>query len=158
MKVLLLVPVPFGVVTLIVPVVPLPTVALIVVELVTLNVARRSAAESHCRGAGEVGAGDRHRRAGRTALWAEPGDSWRREIGEEPVLVAVPPGVVTLIVPLAPLPTVALMLVALFTVNDVAAMPPMVTVVAPMKSVPVMVTTVSCPPLVGVKEVIVGTG
>ena len=35
-----------------------------------------------------------------------------------PLLMAVPPGVVTVIVPVAPLPTVALMVVALVTVED----------------------------------------
>ena len=63
-----------------------------------------------------------------------------------PVLVAVPPGVVTVIVPVAPLPTVALMVVALVTVNDAAAVPPKATAVAPVKLVPVMVTTVPAYP------------
>ena len=73
-----------------------------------------------------------------------------------PLLVAVPPGVVTVIVPVAPFPTVALMVVALVTVKDAAAVPPKATAVAPVKLVPVMVTTVPVPPLVGVNEVMVG--
>ena len=50
-----------------------------------------------------------------------------------PLLVAVPPGVVTLIVPVAPLPTVALMVVSLVTVKMAAAVPPKATTVAPVK-------------------------
>ena len=50
-----------------------------------------------------------------------------------PLLLAVPPGVVTLIVPVAPLPTVALMVVSLVTVKIAAAVPPKVSAVAPVK-------------------------
>ena len=64
-----------------------------------------------------------------------------------PLLVAVPPGVVTVIVPVVPLPTVAVIEVALVTVKEVAAVPPKATAVAPVKLVPVMVTTVPAPPL-----------
>ena len=71
--------------------------------------------------------------------------------------VAVPPGVVTIIVPVAPAPTTAVILVALTTTNDVAAVPPKLTAVAPVKFVPVIVTVVPTTPLVGVKDVIDGT-
>ena len=74
-----------------------------------------------------------------------------------PVFVAVPPGVVTEILPADPLPTTAVMLVALTTVNDVAAVPPKLTAVAPVKLVPVMVTVAPTAADVGVNEVIVGT-
>ena len=57
-----------------------------------------------------------------------------------PVLLAMPFDVVTLILPVAPVPTTAVMLVALTTVNDVAAVPPKLTAVAPVKFVPVIVT------------------
>jgi len=75
-----------------------------------------------------------------------------------PASVAVPPVVVTLTLPDAPVPTIAVMLVAELTVNDVAATPPKLTAVAAVKFVPVIVTDVPVAPLVGVKEVIVGTG
>jgi len=75
-----------------------------------------------------------------------------------PATVAVPPGVTTLTVPEAPEPTTAVMVVAELTVNDVAVIPPKLTAVAPVKSVPVIVTDVPAPPLVGVKDVIVGAG
>ena len=72
-----------------------------------------------------------------------------------PLLVAVPPGVVTVIAPVAPLPTVALMVVEV-TVNEAAAVPPNFTAVAPVKLLPVMVTTAPTGPLPGVNEVMVG--
>ena len=50
-----------------------------------------------------------------------------------PLLVPVPLGVVTAMVPVAPLPTVAVMVVALTTVNEAAAVPPKVTALAPVK-------------------------
>src|SRR5438309_8576365 len=71
-------------------------------------------------------------------------------------LVAVPPGVVTLIGPLvAPLGTVAVIEVAELTLK-VALTALKVTAVAPLKLVPLIVTTVPTAPLVGVKLVIVG--
>src|SRR5947208_6396251 len=71
-------------------------------------------------------------------------------------LVAVPPGVVTLIVPVvAPVGTVAVICVAELTVN-VALVPLNFTAVAPVKAVPVIVTLAPTTPLVGVKLVIVG--
>ena len=77
---------------------------------------------------------------------------------KEPILVAIPPGVVTVSVPLAPLPTVMLIVAAVVTVKEAAAVPPTTTAVAPVKLAPVMVTTVPAVPLVGVNEVIIGAG
>ena len=73
-------------------------------------------------------------------------------------LVAVPPGVVTLIVPVAPLPTVALMVLSLAMVKAVAAVPPKATAVAQVKPEPLMVTDVPVRPLLGVNAVRVGAG
>ena len=75
-----------------------------------------------------------------------------------PANVVVPPGVVTLILPDAPLPTMAVMLVAELTVNEVAAIPPKLTEVVPVKLVPVIVIDSPTAPLAGVKKVIVGAG
>src|SRR5204863_1243689 len=73
-----------------------------------------------------------------------------------PALVAVPPGVVTLIDPeVAPLGTVAVIWVLVFTVK-LAPVPLKATAVAPAKLFPVMVTEVPTGPLVGLKELIVG--
>jgi len=83
------------------------------------------------------------------------------------VLVAVPPGVVTLILPVvAPVGTVAVICVAEFTVNDVALVVLNFTtlvvkfapLIVPLKFVPVIVTDVPTGPKVGVNEVIVGAG
>lgn len=72
-------------------------------------------------------------------------------------LVAVPPGVVTEIVPVfAPLGTVADICVAELTVND-AFLPPNRTLDAPAKFVPVTVTCVPAGPFGGLKPLIVGT-
>ena len=72
------------------------------------------------------------------------------------VLVAVPPGVVTLSGPVvAPVGTAAWIVVAEVTVK-LALTPLNVTVVAPVKFVPLIVTLVPTGPLVGVKLVIVG--
>jgi hypothetical protein len=74
------------------------------------------------------------------------------------VLVAVPPGVVTVILPsVAPVGTVAVIWVDEFTVNTVAATPLNLTAVAPVKFVPAITTEVPTGPEVGVKLVIVGT-
>jgi hypothetical protein len=71
-------------------------------------------------------------------------------------LVAVPPGVVTLIGPVvAPVGTVACIAVAELT-TKLALTPLQVTAVAPVKFVPLIVTLVPTGPLVGVKLVIVG--
>ncbi len=52
----------------------------------------------------------------------------------------MPLDVVTLTLPVAPVPTTAVMLVALATVNEVAAVPPKLIADAPVKFVPVIVT------------------
>jgi hypothetical protein len=76
----------------------------------------------------------------------------------EAALVAVPPGVVTLILPVvAPLGTVAVMDVADAMPNE-QVVPFSLTAVAPVKFVPVIVTFVPTGPLAGVKDVIVGAG
>lgn len=73
-------------------------------------------------------------------------------------LVAVPPGVVTAIVPVvAPVGTVAVIVVAL-ALKVVAAVPLKLTAVAPVKLVPVSVTVEPIGPDVGVNDVIVGAG
>ena len=74
-----------------------------------------------------------------------------------PVLVAVPPAVVTETVPLAPVPIVAEICVPVLE-TIVAAVPPNVTAVAPVRFVPVIVTVLPCPVVAGVNDVIVGTG
>ena len=72
------------------------------------------------------------------------------------VLVAVPPAVITLTLPVeAPFGTVAVICVAESSVN-VAAIPLNFTLLVAVKFVPVIVTCVPCRPLVGVKEVSVG--
>jgi hypothetical protein len=72
-------------------------------------------------------------------------------------LVTVPPGVVTVILPvIAPEGTIAVMCFAELTVNVVANTLLNVTDVASAKFVPVMTTLVPTRPLVGEKEVIVG--
>ena len=58
------------------------------------------------------------------------------------VLVAVPPGVVTEILPVEPLPTIAVILVIEFTVKLAAAVPPILTAVAPLRLAPVMASEV----------------
>ena len=75
----------------------------------------------------------------------------------DPLLVAVPPPVVTEIGPLVTfVGTVAVICVELFTTN-VAGVPLNETALTPAKFVPVMVTLAPGPPLVGAKFVIVGT-
>jgi hypothetical protein len=77
----------------------------------------------------------------------------------EVALVAVPPAVVTLIVPVvAPLGAVAVIWVDEFTVNVVALVPLNFTAVAPVKFAPVIVTLVPMFPLVGEKLAMLGTG
>ena len=79
-----------------------------------------------------------------------------------PLLVAVPPAVVTatLCAPAVPVGVTAVMLVALTTTTLIAALPPTVTLVAPVKLVPVMVIEVppNVVPEVGLTLVIVGNG
>ena len=73
-------------------------------------------------------------------------------------LVAVPPGVVTLIGPVvAPLGTLVVIWVSV-TPLKVAAVPLKVTAVAPLKWLPLMVTVVPTGPLLGLKELMVGGG
>jgi len=69
-------------------------------------------------------------------------------------LVAMPPGVVTVIFPVvAPAGTVAVMVVAFTTLKVVAAMPLNCTAEALVRFVPVRVILAPTPALVGVKEV-----
>ena len=79
------------------------------------------------------------------------------------VLVAVPPGVVTLILPVVAVEgTVAVIWVAEFTTNVAATLLNVTEVVVkspvPLKFVPVIMTDVPAGPKVGVNEVIVGAG
>jgi hypothetical protein len=77
---------------------------------------------------------------------------------KEPELVAVPPAVVTAIVPLEEqFGTVALICVELTTLKD-AACPLKLTLVAPVRLVPVMVTLDPAAPLTGEKPLMVGAG
>ena len=69
---------------------------------------------------------------------------------------AVPPGVVTLMLPDAPAATTAVILVVETTLNEVAGVPPKLTAVAPPRSVPVMVTVAPAAAVNGAKEVITG--
>lgn len=76
-----------------------------------------------------------------------------------PAMVAVPPGVVTVTFPEAPLvPTLTVIVVEFTMVRDVPEIPPNRTDVAPKKFVPVIVTVAPPGASVGVKEVIVGVG
>ena len=73
-------------------------------------------------------------------------------------LVAVPPDVVTEILPVVALEgTVAVTCVALTAVKDVAAVPLNLTAVAPVRFVPVRVTTVPTIPELGLKDVSTGS-
>src|SRR5438309_11819713 len=74
------------------------------------------------------------------------------------LLVAVPPGVVMLIVPVAaPAGTVAVIWVSLFTAKA-AVVPLNFTAVAPLTLLPVIVTLVPTGPLVGANELSAGAG
>ena len=76
-----------------------------------------------------------------------------------PALVAVPPPVVTLMVPVAPAAGVAVICVAEFTVKDNALVKPKLTTEAPVKLVPVITTgVVLAQPKAGVKLVMTGGG
>lgn len=57
-----------------------------------------------------------------------------------PARVAVPPGVMTTMLPLVPVPTIAVIFVALLTQNDLAATPPKVTEDASVKFDPLRTT------------------
>ena len=75
-----------------------------------------------------------------------------------PARAMVPFGAVTDILPLDPVPTLAVILVEETMVYDVAGVPPKLTDVAPVKLVPVMVTVAPLAADVGEKEVIEGAG
>ena len=75
-----------------------------------------------------------------------------------PAWVAVPPGVVTLTLPVEPEPATAVIWVAEFTIKEDAAVPPKLTAVASVKLVPVIVTVDPLPAVVGVNDPIVGAG
>jgi hypothetical protein len=66
--------------------------------------------------------------------------------------------VVNTISPEKPLLTTAVTTVALTLLKETAALPPNVTLLVVLKPVPVMVTVAFSPALVGVNDVIVGTG
>ena len=131
---------PFDVVTLTLPVVPAPTIAVILVALTTVKelaaVPPKLTAVAPvkfvpvivtvCPVPAEVGLKDVIVGGGKYV---------------KPARVPVPDAVVTETEPDAPAPTVALMLVALTTVNVVAAVPPKLTAVSPVKFVPVIFTT-----------------
>lgn len=91
---------------------------------------------------------------------APPVDVKDEIVGEgtkvNPALAAVPPGVVTDILPEAPAPTTAVMLVDETTEKDAAAVPPKLTAVLPVKLVPSIVIVAPLAELVGVKDEIVG--
>jgi hypothetical protein len=70
----------------------------------------------------------------------------------------MPPGVFTVIEPVAPAPGVAVILLDDVTVKDCAAIPPNSTAVALSKLLPEMVTTAFCPSPIVVKPVIIGAG
>ena len=156
----LLVAVPPGPVTLIVPVVaPFGTVALIFVSESTVKLAdvRLNFTEvapvkfvplivTEIPGAPLVGENDVMVGAGGDVLTVK-----------SVALVAVPDGVVTEIAPdCAPLGTVAVIFVSEFTVKAVADLFLNLTSVAPVKLVPLIVTTVPTGPKVGENDVIVG--
>lgn len=79
-------------------------------------------------------------------------------INVKPANDPVPPGVVTLTKPKAPLPTTAVIVVGLTIVKEDAAVPPKLTVVAPEKLFPDMVTVVPVPAVKGINELITGAG
>lgn len=72
-------------------------------------------------------------------------------------MLAEPPGVVRLRLPLAPLPTNTTICVA-FTLTIFAAAPPKLTALAPKKFAPAIVTVSPCAALVGVKLLMRGAG
>jgi hypothetical protein len=74
----------------------------------------------------------------------------------KPTRLEFPFGVVTLTLPLAPVPTTAVMVVLLKTLKLVAATPPKLTAVAPVKLVPVKVTVNPLAAVAGLKELRTG--
>ena len=161
-KLVALVPVPVGVVTEIGPVVaPAGTVALMCVLLVTVNVVAETplnfTAVAPVKLVPVIV----------TDVPTGPLAGVNEVIVGAPVtvtvklvaLVAVPPAVVMEMGPVvAPVGTVAVMCVALVTVKVVAEIPLNFTDVAPVNPVPVITTDAPIGPLVGVNDVIVGTG
>ena len=89
------------------------------------------------------------------------GDAERAKslIAKLPLLVPVPPGVVTAIGPLVdPDATTAVICVSLFTVKLAAGVPLNLTAVAPVRLLPVIVTVVPIGPFAGANEDSVGPG
>ena len=76
----------------------------------------------------------------------------------KPANDAVPPGVVKLTAPVAPVPTMATMDVEETTVNELTLVPPNVMAEVLLKLVPVMVIKAPAAAVVGAKAVIVGAG
>ena len=152
-----LVAVPPGVVTLILPEAPVPTVAVILVDELTVNdvaaIPPKLTAVVPVKLVPVIVTV-----VPVTALVGVKEVMVGVGININPAFVAIPPAVVTLTFPDAPVPTVAVMPVEELTVNDVAATPPKLTAVAPVKFVPVIVIVAPVAVLVGVKEVIVGVG
>ena len=145
-------------ITLTLPVAPLLTVALIVVALVTLKEAAATPPKVTAVAPVKlfpvmITTVLAHPLPGEKELMVGAGIKVKA-----PGLVAVPPGVVTVMAPVVPLPTAAVMQVALATVKADAALPPNFTTLAPLKPLPLMVTTVPAPPPLGVNEVMVGAG
>ena len=83
--------------------------------------------------------------------------SGRDPVKINPVRAAVPPALVKLTAPLAPLPTTAVMVVEESTWKVATDNPPNVIAEVVFKLVPVIVMVAPAPALEGVKEVIVGT-
>jgi hypothetical protein len=150
---------PPAVVTMTLPVVPAPTTAVIVVELITVKdvaavppkltavVPKKFVPLIVSVNPSPPLVGSKEVIVGAVA-----------ELYMNPVNVAVPPAVVTVTLPEVPAATTAVMVVALTTVKDEAAVPPKATAVAPVKFVPLIVTVAPVAAAVGVKDVIVGVG
>jgi len=158
-KLVALVAVPLGFVTVIGPVVAdVGTVVVICVELFTVNVADVPLNATAVEPVKFVPVMT-------TLVPTEPLVGVKEVIVGEPAAVtvkllaleAVPPGVVTMIFPvMAPVGTTAVIWVAELTVKFVAEVFLNVTSVAPVRFVPVMTTDVPTGPLIGTNEVIVG--
>jgi len=82
----------------------------------------------------------------------------RQGLKVKPDLLAVPPEVVTLILPEVPFAMTAEMLVEETTLKEIGADPPKVTEVAPVNPVPEMMTVCWVVADAGVKEFITGAG
>lgn len=128
--------VPEGVVTEMLPEVPLATTAVMLVALVTVNevaaVPPKLTAVAPVKLVPVI-----------VTVAPEPADVGVNDVMVgggivKPASVAVPPGVVTKTLPAEPLPTTAVMLVELISVNEAAAVPPKLTADADPKSVPVI--------------------